>query len=107
MKLRHPRFALLLIILCGLAVFGGVLSSARKFVADEPASQGRPITPAGAFVPDQTTQQTAVAPLTVDFVRSPDTLGPNGEGRYLIAVNSGYGVQFSGAGNKGQQSISV
>jgi len=27
----------------------------------------------------------------VDFVRSPDTHGPDGRGRYLIAINSGFG----------------
>nr|AUN35739.1 hypothetical protein [uncultured bacterium] len=75
--------------------------------SDEPASQGRPITPAGSLVQDLTTRQTAVGALPVDFVRSPDKLGPDGGGRFLLAVNSGYGVQFNASGNRGQQSIAV
>ena len=75
--------------------------------SDEPASEGRPITPAGTLLQDFTTRQTAVGALTVDFVRSPDHFGADGKGRYLIAVNSGYGVQFAISGNKGQQSLSV
>src|SRR5215475_4615157 len=74
---------------------------------DEPASQGRPITPAGSLVQDLTTRQTAVGALPVDFVRSPDKLGPDGSGRFLLAVNSGYGVQFNASANRGQQSIAV
>ena len=76
-------------------------------VLDEPASQGRPITPAGSLVQDLTTRQAAVGALPVDFVRSPDKSGPGGEGRFLISVNSGYGIQFNAAGNRGQQSLSV
>jgi YVTN family beta-propeller protein len=76
-------------------------------VQDEPASEGRPITPAGSLVQDLTTRQAAVGALPVGFVRSPDKLGPGGEGRFLISVNSGYGVQFNAAGNRGQQSLSV
>src|SRR4029078_9236624 len=75
--------------------------------SDQPASQGRPITPAGSLAQDVTTRQTAVGALPVDFVRSPDKLGPNGEGRFLLSVNSGYGIQFNAAGNRGQQSLSV
>src|SRR5215213_7853015 len=33
--------------------------------------------------------------------------GPGGEGRFLLSVNSGYGIQFNAAGNRGQQSLSV
>jgi YVTN family beta-propeller protein len=107
MTLKHAKPILLLLFLC-LPVFVNFFieaSSARK--RDEPASEGRPITPAGTLVQDLTTRQTAVGALTVDFVRSPDHLGPDGKGRYLIAVNSGYGVQFTISGNKGQQSLSV
>src|ERR671927_1542644 len=75
--------------------------------ADEPANQGRPITPAGSLVQDVTTRQAAVGALPVDLVRSPDKLGPGGEGRFLIAVNSGYGIQFNASANRGQQSLSV
>lgn len=52
----------------------------------------RYLEPAGDIVLDST----GAAPdgaLPVAFARSPDTTGPDGRGRYLIAVNSGYGVQ--------------
>src|SRR5262245_55472273 len=75
--------------------------------AVEPASEGRPITPAGVLILDSATGRPAVLPLTVDFVRSPDEGGPDGRGRYLVAINSGYGVEFSGHTNKAQQSLSV
>lgn len=74
---------------------------------DEPASEGRIITPAGSLVRDITTRQPAVGALPVDLVRSPDKSGPAGEGRFLIAVNSGYGVQFNSSANRGQQSLAV
>jgi len=73
----------------------------------EPGSEGRPITPAGAWVMDASTRRPAVVPLTVDFVRSADKDGPDGRGRYLIAINSGFGLQFSAKTNRGQQSLSV
>lgn len=100
MNPRQIAFALLALLLttCLVSSLAG---------SDEPASQGRPITPAGSLVQDLTTRQTAVGALPVDFVRSPDKQGPGGEGRFLIAVNSGYGVQFNAAGNRGQQSIAV
>lgn len=88
-------------------LFGRVSFSARRSLADEPASEGLPITPAGVLLQDLNTRQPAVGGLPVDFVRSPDRLGPDGLGRYLIAVNSGYGVQFTSGSNKGQQSLSV
>src|SRR5437773_4995330 len=75
--------------------------------AAEPASEGRPITPAGVLIKDAATGRPAVLPLTVDFVRSTDEDGPDGKGRYLIAINSGYGIEFSGDTNKAQQSLSV
>lgn len=63
-------------------------------------------TPAGKLLIDASTGKPAVAPLTVNFVRSPDSDGPGGKGRYLIAVNSGYGVEFT-AKSKAQQTLSV
>ncbi|HEY5443303.1 MAG TPA: hypothetical protein VIJ87_02265, partial [Pyrinomonadaceae bacterium] len=107
---RHAKWALVLVLLIVIVLTGFIAeisSSARKNASDEPASQGRPITPAGKLLPDLTTRQTAVGALPVDFVRSPDNLGPDRGGRYLIAVNSGYGIQFSSEGNKGQQSLGV
>jgi YVTN family beta-propeller protein len=56
---------------------------------------------------DATTRQPAVGALPVDFVRSPDHTGRDGSGRYLIAVNSGFGIQFNAASNRGQQSLAV
>jgi YVTN family beta-propeller protein len=84
-----------------------VNSSADITVRNSPASEGRPVTPAGTLVMDSTTKRPAVGSLPVNFVRSPDRDGPGGRGRYLVAVNSGYGVQFDAATNKGQQSLAV
>lgn len=67
---------------------------------------GRRITPAGTLVRDRFTRQPAVGSLPVDFVRSPDRDGPDGRGRYLVAVNSGYGIQLN-AGSKFNQSLAV
>ena len=82
-------------------------SSADITVKNQPASEGLHITPAGALVKDLTTGLPAVGALPVNFVRSPDRRGPNGGGRFLVVVGSGYGVQFDAATNKGQQSLSV
>ncbi|MGI9068275.1 MAG: bifunctional YncE family protein/alkaline phosphatase family protein [Pyrinomonadaceae bacterium] len=90
-----------------LLLIGGTGTLARRDREDEPASGGRRITPAGSLVVDVTTRQPAVGALPVDFVRSPDHAGRDGGGRYLIAVNSGFGLQFNAAGNRSQQSLSV
>src|SRR5215216_4690284 len=103
MSPRHSAYTLLLT----LFLAASLLLVSSSAISDEPASQGRPITPAGSLVQDLTTRQTAVGSLPVDFVRSPDKLGPGGEGRFLLSVNSGYGLQFNAAGNRGQQSLSV
>ena len=42
----------------------------------------------------------------MNFVRSPDAQGPDGKGRYLIAVNSGYGIDFTSK-SKHQQTLSI
>ncbi len=42
----------------------------------------------------------------MNFVRTPDAGGPGGKGRYLIAVNSGFGLTFN-AKSKAQQTLSV
>jgi YVTN family beta-propeller protein len=73
----------------------------------EPAGEGRPISPAGALVMDAATHLPAVGAMPMAMLRSPDTLGRNGKGRYLLVVNSGYGVQFSEETNHAQQSIAV
>ncbi len=108
---RHYIFVLGLISLTTLAL----LLTTKSFYSladneasnDEPASEGRVITPAGKLVMDATTNQIAVGALTMDFVRSPDNLGADGKGRYLLAVNSGFGVQFDGKSNRAEQSIAV
>ncbi len=66
----------------------------------------RPLDPVGEVILD-TRGQPSEGSLPVAFVRSPDTTGPGGGGRYLVVVNSGYGVQFTSAGNKGQQLLQV
>ncbi len=73
----------------------------------EPAGEGRPITPAGKLVIDAATPLPAVGAMPMTMLRSPDALGHGGKGRYLLVVNSGYGVQFSEDTNKAQQSIAV
>ena len=65
-----------------------------------------PLDPAGDLVLDSK-GQAAEGSLPVAFVRSPDNTGPDGGGRYLIVVNSGYGVQFTAHGNGGQQLLQV
>ncbi len=89
------------------AALGLVNSSADITVKNQPASEGRRITPAGSLVKDLTTGLPAVGSLPVNVVRSPDRAGPGGGGRFLVVVNSGYGVQFDAASNKGRQSLSV
>jgi YVTN family beta-propeller protein len=76
-------------------------------ITEDTASQGRKITPAGNLLIDATTNKIAIGSLPVDFVRSPDTAGKDGKGRYLLAINSGFGIQFSAETNRGQQSIAV
>ena len=99
--------SLILSVLVVVIVAGMFASSARMRQNNEPASEGRPITPAGSLLIDSTTRQPAVGSLPVDFVRSPDRTGPEGKGRYLVAVNSGFGVQFNAASNRGQQSLAL
>src|SRR4029450_12603573 len=94
-KAHYPAALLVCLIVVVLNV--GSDSSARR--QDEPASEGRRISPAGSLLMDATTRQPAVGALPVDFVRSPDHAGRDGGGRYLVAVNSGFGLQFNAAGN--------
>lgn len=64
------------------------------------------VTPAGRLLIDSKTNLPAVAPMTMRFVRTPDKDGPDGKGRYLIAVNSGYGLEFTSK-SKSQQTLAV
>lgn len=68
--------------------------------------QSRVVTPAGRLLMDSATGMPAVAPLTMNFVRTPDTGGADGRGRYLIAVNSGWGVLFNSR-SKATQTLTV
>jgi YVTN family beta-propeller protein len=83
------------------------LFSVRVLAQQEPASEGRPISPAGALVVDAATHLPAVGAMPMNIVRSPDNLDHGGKGRYLLIVNSGYGVQFSANTNEAQQSLAV
>ena len=109
--MRKSRWRLSLVI-ASIAVVASMLASVSLFnsaaaVQNKLGSEGRPITPAGSLVMDATTRHPAVGALPVDFVRSPDKTGPEGLGRYLIAVNSGFGVQFNSQTNRAQQSLAV
>ena len=111
-KHNPPRFcptfrraACLLALSVGLAAW-----SARADDDDDkspPAEASRALAPAGTLVPDQATGRPAVGSLPLNFVRSPDRTGPDGRGRYLVAVNSGFGVQFDAHTNRAQQSLAV
>lgn len=97
----------------GIAVLGLCVVSlvvvwfvSRPVAARKRALRDNKTTPAGRLISDATTGLPAVAPLTMNFVRSPDTQGPDGKGRYLIAVNSGYGIDFTSK-SKHQQTLSV
>ncbi|HKV06002.1 MAG TPA: hypothetical protein VJO53_12970 [Candidatus Acidoferrales bacterium] len=90
-----------------ILVVAAVTSTAQDPARTQPASEGRPITPAGSLVLDATTGLAAVGSLPVAFVRSPDHAAMDGGGRYLVSVNSGFGIQFNAATNPAQQSISV
>jgi YVTN family beta-propeller protein len=113
MRLLSSRFASLVVLAVSvltLAMFlsvGLLKSEADIQVKNQPASEGRTITPAGSLLLDLTTRQPAVGSLPVDFVRSPDNAGADKLGRYLIAVNSGFGIQFNAATNRAQQSLAV
>jgi len=100
---RAPLFAIVFVF----ATIGLLTSAADITVTQQPASEGRPITPAGSLVMDATTRQPAVGALPVAFVRSPDRSAADGAGRYLVAINSGFGIQFNAATNRGQQSLAV
>src|SRR5436190_16841109 len=98
MKSRTMTGSFLMICLC----FCG-----RAWCQQEPAGEGRPITPAGTLVIDRTTHLPVVGAMPMTMLRSPDALGHGGKGRYLLVVNSGFGVQFSEETNRAQQSIAV
>ena len=81
-------------------------SQAEPPAAADNALQNRKVAPAGKLIVDAATNEPAVMPLTFNFVRSPDASAKDGKGRYLIAVNSGFGLTFD-AKSKPQQTLSV
>ena len=99
MRRRYPAGLLLIL----LAIHSSGIAKGQQ----EPAGEGRPITPAGKLVMDPATHFPAVGAMPMSMLRSPDKLGRGGRGRYLLVVNSGYGVQFSAETNEAQQSIAV
>ncbi|HEX3101181.1 MAG TPA: hypothetical protein VHQ01_05295, partial [Pyrinomonadaceae bacterium] len=106
MNLRPKRsYAILFVVLASILALSSYFFVSRPTQA-ETALPPDKTTPAGKLIADATTGLPAVAPLTMNFVRSPDTDGPGGKGRYLIAVNSGYGLEFNSK-SKPQQSLSV
>src|SRR5215472_12738540 len=96
------KFRFLAGLFCFVFLVAGTVEGQR-----EPAGEGRPITPAGTLVMDSATHLPAVGAMPMNMLRSPDKLGHGGKGRYLLVVNSGFGIQFSGETNRAQQSIAV
>ena len=108
-SIRVRSIGLGLLIFASAAVGLYKLGSVGSVAASDALAEqtiDRKTTPAGRFMVDAGTGLTAVAPLTMNFVRTPDRTGPDGKGRYLIAVNSGYGLQFNNK-SKSQQTLSV
>ena len=83
--------------------FSGPKAGADAFTIAVPRADVRP---AGKLLLDATSRQPAAAPLTMNFVRTPDARGQDGKGRYLVAVNSGFGLLFNSK-SKAQQTLSV
>ncbi|MDQ3908532.1 MAG: hypothetical protein M3268_09330, partial [Acidobacteriota bacterium] len=73
---RTPAFVLAASLISLATLPRVFVSEADVSVKNQPASEGRPITPAGDLVMDLTTRQPAVGALAVDLVRSPDGEGP-------------------------------
>ena len=90
----------------GIRLFTSAAIRAEPTFSSDNQLQNRKTSPAGKLLTDAATKQPAVMPLTFNFVRSPDTSAGDGQGRYLIAVNSGYGLTFD-AKSKPQQTLSV
>ncbi|HKV41265.1 MAG TPA: YncE family protein, partial [Blastocatellia bacterium] len=104
----NRRLAVILLLISSAVIVSGSLKKTVGATDKTAATTlfGRPLTPAGSLVMDRTTRQPAVGAMPVNFVRSPDKTGPEGLGRYLVAVNSGFGIQFN-ALTKPNQSLAV
>src|SRR5258707_2292404 len=55
----------------------------------EPAGEGRPITPAGALVIDAATRLPAVGAIAMTKLRTPDSFGPRVKGRKFLCFSIG------------------
>lgn len=106
---NRRRTTLFFSVFFGLAaVFNLLSSNISEAEPNTPAAnlQDKKISPAGKLIIDSETGEPALLPMTFDFVRSPDTAGADGKGRFLLAVNSGYGLTFN-AESKPNQTLSV
>jgi YVTN family beta-propeller protein len=83
-----------------------LLAAAGRPAGQQAPPYQRPLDPAGDVVLD-TAGRTAEGALPLAMLRSPDDRGPDGLGRYLIVINSGYGSQVSRAQGKARQSLQV
>lgn len=105
-RIRTPLLALAAVLTAQLLILNQGVSHADAGTWLPDSGDGHKTTPAGKLILDNATGLPAVAPLTMNFVRTPDGNGPDGKGRYLIAVNSGYGIEFNSK-SKPQQTLSV
>lgn len=103
------RKHLLVLIAIALICFAAVFSAAHAQIkiTHQPASEGLPISPAGSLIMDTTTGNPAVGSLPVKFVRSPDHAAKDGGGRFLVAINSGFGLEFDSSTTAAAQSLTV
>lgn len=109
--IRNRRHFLLLVAVISIILPCVYVAALRQASAEPEALALSPpdafsSKPAGRLLIDAATGLMAVAPMTMNFVRTPDTLGHDGKGRYLIAVNSGYGTMVDSK-SKPQQTLSV
>ncbi len=98
-------FGLVLLVVVFFTVYLGTRSSQAVIGSPSKIADGL-LTPAGKLIVDAASGLPAAVPLTMNFVRTPDAGGPGGKGRYMMAVNSGYGLQFNSK-SKGQQTLAV
>ncbi|HEX2640199.1 MAG TPA: hypothetical protein VHL50_06495, partial [Pyrinomonadaceae bacterium] len=104
---RFRTYSLALIaVFAALAAFASLTVTEHSAATARASDQSRVITPAGRLLIDTATGLPAIAPLTMNFIRTPDTSGPDGLGRYLIAVNSGWGITLNSR-SKATQTLTV
>src|SRR5262245_43695530 len=86
-------------------LLGALLLTAAVHPQEAPPLQ-RPLDPAGDVVLGSDGRM-AEGALPVAIHRSPDTGGPDGGGRYLVVVNSGFGSEVSRKFEHARQSLQV